>query len=156
MGTTMSNGSTPSGLARDAATAPGGYTTYRPRLPWAWWTRNRNYTVYMLREASSLFIALWAWRFLAQLRSLRSGASAYDCVVRAQRGPFWIVFNLVTFAFAALHSVTFLQAAGMGPRVRLGGRKITEEQITQGAFAGWAAASVVVLLALLLGGRGDE
>ena len=29
----MNDGHTPSGLARDAATAPGGYTTYRPRLP---------------------------------------------------------------------------------------------------------------------------
>lgn len=152
----MSTDYTPSGLARDAATAPGGYATFRPRLPWAWWTRNRNYTIYMLREASSLFIALWAWRFLAQLRHLRRGAGAYESFVRAQRNPLWVLFNLVTFAFAALHSVTFLQAAGMGPRVRVGGRKVTEQQITQGAFAGWAAASVAVLLALLLGGRGGD
>lgn len=156
MGETMSDGQTPSGLARDAATAPGGYATYRPRLPWTWWTRNNNYRTYMLREASSLFIAIWAWRFLAQLRRLRRGADAYDGFVRAQRSPGWLLFNVTTFLFALLHSVTFLQAAGMGPRVRLGGRKVTEEMITNGAFAGWAAASIGVLLALLLGGRGED
>lgn len=152
----MSNGHTPSGLARAAATAPGGYSTYRPRLPWTWWTRNSHYTTYMLREMSSLFIAIWAWRFLRQLRQLRRGAAAYEGYVRRERGAGWLLFNLIAFLFAVLHSITFLQAAGMGPRVRVGGRKLSEATITNGAFAGWAAASVVVLLGLLLGGLGKD
>jgi hypothetical protein len=37
--------------------------------------------------------------------------------------------------------------------VRIGGRRLSAQQISAGSFAGWGAASLGILLALLLGGR---
>jgi len=154
----MSAQYTPSGLARDAATAPGGYTTYRPRLPWAWWRRNPRYTLYMLRELSSVFIAIWSALFLVQLGKLRRGRDEYDEFVAAQRRPGWIAFNVVAFLFALLHAVTWFQLSGvvlsgLAQKVRVGGFKLTSDMLTAGNFAGWAGASLGILVGLLLGGR---
>lgn len=154
----MSASQTPSGLATGAATAPGGYATYRPRLPWAWWRRNPRYAVYMLRELSSVFIAIWAALFLAQLNTLRQGREEYDDFVAAQRRPAWLAFNVVTFLFALLHAVTWFQLSGvvlsgMAQKVRVAGVRPTPQMLTSGNFAGWAAASLGILLGLLLGGQ---
>lgn len=142
------------GWVRNVAAEPAGYhSADQPGLPLGWWRANRRYTTYMLRELSSLFIAIWSLRFLMQLSRVRRGKDAYDGFVAAQRSPFWIIFNLVTLLFALLHSVTFLQLAGTVQTVRLGERKLPAEQVTAGAFAGWAAASLTVLITLLFGGR---
>jgi len=107
----------------------------------------------MLRELSSVFNALWSAHLLLQLDSLRRGRDAYAATVARQRRAPWLAFHLVTFLFAALHSVTFLLAAGKGPALHMRGRRAPERSIAAGAFAGWAVASVVVLLVLLFGGR---
>ena len=145
---------TPSGWVRDVAPAPAGYhRAGQPGLPFTWWRANRRYTLYMLRELSSIFNALWAVRMLIQVAQVRRGRDAYDALVATQRRPQWIAFHLVTLLFAALHSATFLLAAGKGPTLRFQERRISERAIATGAFAGWAVASLTVLLALLLGGR---
>jgi len=103
----------------------------------------------MLRELSSVTNALWSLRLLAQLRSLRRGPEAYGAFVKTQQRPKWLVFNLLVLGLAAIHSVTFLRAAGKGPTVHVGGHLVPERAIIGGAFAGWAAASQAVLLVLL-------
>jgi fumarate reductase subunit C len=149
----MSSSDIRSSWIRNVSAAPGGYhSSDQPGLPFGWWNANRRYTIYMLREASSVFVALWALRFLVQLGRLRRGEEAYEGFVRAQRRPLSVLFNLVSLAFAVLHSVTFLQLAGVVQTVRLGQRKLPPEQVTAGAFASWAAASLTVIGALLVGG----
>ncbi len=154
MDETMSHTQTTVSWARNVATAPAGYhSATRPGLPWGWWRANHRYTIYMLRELSSLFIALWSVRFVMQLDRMRSGKNAYEAVVAAQRHPLSVLLNLVTLLFAILHSVTFLQLAGTVQTVRLGARRLPAEHVTAGAFAGWAAASLMLLVTLLCGGR---
>jgi fumarate reductase subunit C len=153
----MSDRRTSGGWVREIGAAPARYRPVdRPGLPTAWWRVNRRYTLYMLRELSSVFVAVWSVRLLVQLDQLRRGGVAYEAAVAAQRRPAAMAFQVITFLFAMLHSVTFLIAAGKGPTVRLGGRRLPERAIAGGAFAGWAAASLTVLLILLVGGRGEK
>jgi fumarate reductase subunit C len=137
--------------------APAGYhQVSQPGLPRAWWRVNRRYTLYMLRELSSVFNAVWSVRLLLQLDQLRRGQEAYDAAVAAQRRPWWLAFHLITLLFAAIHSVTFLIAAGKGPTLHVRGRRVPERAIAAGAFAGWGAASLAVLLVLLFGRRDEK
>jgi len=157
MGATMSYTRTADGWVRKIGTAPAGYNPVsEPGLPPAWWRVNKRYTLYMLRELSSVFVALWSVRLLIQLNQLRRGEVAYDAAVAVQRRPPALAFHLISLLFALIHSVTFLIAAGKGPTVRMGGRRVPERAITVGAFAGWAGASLLVLLVLLVGGRGGK
>lgn len=150
----MSYAQTSRGWIRKMAAAPAGYhAADRPGLPSGWWRDNPRYTLYMLRELTSVFNALWAVRVLIQLNQIRRGREAYEAFVAAQRRPRWIIYHLITLVFAVIHSVTFLIAAGKGPTVHVRGRRVPEETLARGAFAGWAAVSLLVLLVLVLGGR---
>lgn len=150
----MSYKQTSRGWVRKMAAAPAGYhAADRPGLPPGWWRVNPRYTLYMLRELSSLFNALWALRVLIQLDQLRDGRDAYEAFVAAQRRPRWLAYHLITLVFAVIHAVTFLTAAGKGPTLHVQGRRVPERTLARGAFAGWAAASSLVLLVLVLGGR---
>jgi fumarate reductase subunit C len=153
----MSQASTEPRWVRSIGVAPAAYhPASQPGLPPAWWRVNPRYTLYMLRELSSVFNALWSAHLLLQLDQVRRGQDAYDAAVAAQRRPEWIAFHLVTLLFATIHSVTFLFAAGKGPTLHVRGRRVPERTIAAGAFAGWAAASVAVLLVLLFGGRDQK
>ncbi|MGH2346863.1 MAG: hypothetical protein ACRDG4_16680 [Chloroflexota bacterium] len=153
----MSYTRTADGWVRKVGTAPAGYNPVsEPGLPTAWWRVNKRYTLYMLRELSSVFVALWSVRLLIQLNQVRRGRTAYEAAVAAQRRPPALAFHLITLLFAVIHSVTFLIAAGKGPTVRVQGRRVPERAIAGGAFAGWAGASLLVLLVLLVGGRGGK
>jgi fumarate reductase subunit C len=157
MGATMSYARTPRGWVREIGAAPASYRPAgAPGLPRAWWRANPRYTLYMLRELSSVFLALWSVRLLFQLDHVRQGQAAYDAIVAAQRRPASVAFHLITLIFATIHSVTFLLAAGKGPTLYARERRVPDRAIAAGAFAGWAAASLVVLLVLLIGGRGEE
>src|SRR5579859_5103422 len=104
----------PARPTRAVGPAPGRYRpAERPGLPVAWWRGNPRYSVYMLRELSSVFLALWAVLFLAQLKRLRRSQEAYEVFVKGQGRPLWVAFHLTAFAFALLHSVTWLQLAGV-------------------------------------------
>lgn len=150
----MSYARTSRGWVREIGAAPAGYRPVdQPGLPPAWWRLNRRYSLYMARELSSVFVALWSVLFLNQLSQARRGPAAYDAVVAARRRPPWMIFHGITLGFAIIHSVTFLLAAGKGPTVRVRGRRVPERAVATGAFAGWAAASLAVLAVLLLGGR---
>jgi fumarate reductase subunit C len=144
------------GLIRDIAPSPAGYhPAGKPRLPVAWWRVNPRYTLYMLRELASVFNALWCAQLLLQLERARQGKDAYEATLAAQRQPAWRAVHSISFAFAVLHSVTFLLAAGKGPTVHVQGHRVPERQIAAGAFAGWATASLAVLLVLLFGARNN-
>lgn len=150
----MSYAQTSRGWVRKMAAAPAGYhAADRPGLPPGWWRVNPRYTVYMLRELTSVFNALWAVHLLIQLNHVRRGRDAYEAFVAAQRRPHWIAYHLITLVFAVIHSVTFLIAAGKGPTLHVRGRRVPERTLARGAFASWAAASLLVLLVLVLGGR---
>ena len=123
MGTMTERAQAPARPRRNIAPAPGSYhPANRPRLPRRWWEFNRHYTLYMLRELSSVFIALWSALFLVQLGRLRHGEEGYERFVAAQRRPAWVLFNLIAFLFSLLHSVTWLQLTGIVQPIRIGRR----------------------------------
>lgn len=157
MGTVIDQAPAQPRWIRDIGTAPSAYhQADHPALPPAWWRANRRYTLYMARELSSLSNALWSVSFLLQLNQLRRGPAAYDAAVAARRRPLWLALHAGTLGFAFIHSITFLLAAGKGPTVRVGGRRVPERAIATGAFVSWAAGSLAVLLILLFGGRGER
>lgn len=142
---------------RSPGPAPGSYhPASRPQLPWGWWAGNPRYSLYMLRELSSLFVALWSVRCLVQIARLRRGPESYERFLAAQRRPGWMLFNLAAFGFSLLHTVTWLQLTGVVQTVRIGRRVVDPRIVARGAFGGWAIASLGIAAILLRGGRRDQ
>lgn len=146
--------SSPGATTRDtSARVPGRYATYRPRHSWTWWKSNRNYQVYMLRELSALFCAIWAVNGVRQLSALNKGEKAYNQWVDEMKQPGWVAVNAVGAGFLLLHAFTWWKLLGGLDLVKLGDRKATPEQVTSGAFGGWGLVSAITALVLILGGR---
>lgn len=137
----------------EPARAPARYPTFRPRHSWAWWQRNRNYQIYMLREISAVFCAIWAITQIVQLNRLNQGERQYQRFVRTQRNPGWVFFNLVGYGFMWLHAFTWWKLLGSLDIVKIGDRKAGGEKVTAGAFGLWGLVSAVLAMVLLLGGR---
>ena len=125
---------------------------YHRRMPRNWWLQNPRYLLFVLRELSSVFIAVWVILLLVQIMQLGGGRRAYEGFVDGVlRSPVVIVFSLVTLGFALLHSVTWLQLAGIVQVVRVGERQLPARYVAGWAFVVWLVASVVVGAVILVG-----
>ena len=118
---------------------------YYPKLPTTWWLKNPRYFRFMIREVTSVFIAIFLVVLLAELYQLSRGPEAYTAFVERLRSPGWILFHLVALAFALYHSVTWFNLTGVVQVVRVGERQVPPALVVAGAFAGWAVVSGIVL-----------
>jgi len=125
---------------------------YYPKMPLGWWLRRPNYIRFMIREVTSVFIAIFLVVLLVQIHQVAQGPEAYAAVVAKLRSPGWIVFHVVALAFAFYHTVTWFKLTGVVQVVRLGDRKVPPGLVVAGAFVGWGVVSLFIVYWLL--GRG--
>ena len=125
---------------------------YYPKLPTTWWLRRPAYVSFMLRELSSVFIAIFLVVFLVQIHRLGQGPEAYAALLGMLRSPGWIAFHVLALAFALYHSITWFNLTAVVQVVRLGERQLPPRLVAAGAFAAWGVVSLVILFFFLLRG----
>jgi fumarate reductase subunit C len=118
---------------------------YYPKLPTTWWLKNPRYFRFMIREVTSVFIAIFLVVLLAELYELSRGPEAYAACVARLGSPGWIAFHVIALAFALYHSVTWFKLTGVVQVVRIGERQVPPGLIVAGAFAAWGAVSLIIL-----------
>ena len=129
-------------MTTEAPPAPG---EYRWRMPANWWTRQRHYFLYMLREFTALPMALWLLWLLFEIKRASNGPAGY---YPPESGAF-IAFSVIVLVFALYHSYTFLKLAGVIIRIKLFDRPIPSRLIVVAMFGAWAAASAVIAFVLI-------
>ena len=117
-------------------------------MPTVWWTRNRRYFLYVVREFTSLPLAIWLLWFLLQIYS----ANSYVPLVKTAR-PAFAIFSIICLPFALYHSWTFLSLAGTILHAKVLDRPIPSRLIVLSQFGLWAVASVVIGFVLIWFGR---
>ena len=110
---------------------------YRRRMPLLWWAKRRSYATFMLRELSSLFVALFVVELLLLVRAVANGPVAYNDFLNAMATPAMLLINLVTLASVLLHAVTFANLTPRAMVVRLRGRTVPSRAILAGVYLGW-------------------
>ena len=100
----------------------------------------------MLRELSSLFIALFLVVYLVQIYQLTKGTEAYVAFTQRLSSPGWLVFHLVALLFALYHSFTWFQSTAVVLPVRLGERSVPRQVVTALHIGAWAVVSLVILI----------
>ena len=118
-------------------------------MPATWWLRKKSYFFFMLRELSSLFIALFLVVYLVQLYQLTKGTDAYIAFTQKLASPGWILFHVVVLLFALYHSVTWFQSTAVVLPIRLGERSVPRQMITALHIGAWAVVSLAVLILFL-------
>ena len=135
----------------DPPTWPAAARRYRPPTSRLWWVRRRSYTLFVLRELSSVFVA-WSVVYLVLLvDAVHEGAGSYARFLELAGRPWMLVLNLVALAFVLLHAVTWFALAPQAIVVRAGGSRLPARLVAGAHFGAWAVVSVV-LAWIVLGG----
>jgi len=117
-----------------------------------WWRRNPHFTRYMLREGTSVFLALYAGFLLIGLACLASGEAAYGAWLAAGRHPFAVLFHVLALVAALYHSVTWFAVSPKAmPPLRVGGEPVPPAVIIASQYLAAAGASVIIVLFAVAG-----
>ena len=117
---------------------------YRPRVSVYWWLGQWQYLKFILREISSVFVAVFVVITLLQLRSLRAGPEAYMRFQHWLQSPIALAINGISLFFVLFHTITWFNLAPRAMAVRFRGRRVPEILISAPNYAVWALISVGV------------
>ncbi|MGH7827857.1 MAG: fumarate reductase subunit C [Candidatus Binatia bacterium] len=129
-----------------SALRPDGSKLYHRKMPATWWLKQQSYFLFMLRELSSLFIALFLMVYLAQIYQLTKGPEAYVAFAQRLSSPGWLVFHFVALLFALYHSFTWFQSTSVVLPVRIGERLVPRRVVTALHIGAWGIVSLAILI----------
>jgi len=132
-----------------SVTRPEPSKLYHRKMPATWWLTKPSYFLFMLRELSSVFIAIFLIVYLCQIYQLTQGLDAYIAFARKLSSPGWVFFHLVALLFALYHSVTWFQSSAVVLQLRIGERLIPRPFVMALHVGAWAVVSVAVLILFL-------
>lgn len=122
---------------------------YRPRVSVYWWLGQWRYLKFILREVSSVFVAVFVVITLLQLWDLRQGAEAYRRFEHWLRTPGAVALNAISFLFIVFHTFTWFNLAPRAMALRLRGRRIPDFLVAAPNYALWLVVSLGVAWLIL-------
>jgi fumarate reductase subunit C len=132
-----------------SAVRPDPSKLYHRKMPATWWLTNQSYFLFMLRELSSVFIALFLVVYLCQIYQVSQGPDAYTAFAQKLSSPGWILFHFVALLFALYHSITWFQSSAVVLPLRIGERSVSRPVVLALHVAAWLIVSAIVLLLFL-------
>lgn len=124
---------------------------YHRPLPLLWWLRTPAYVRFVVRELTSVFIAVYLILLLVLVQRIAAGPAAYEAYLRWLGSPALLGFHLLALAAAVYHTVTWLNLAPLAVVVRVGGRRVPAAAIVAVNLAAWLVISIIVGWLLLQG-----
>jgi fumarate reductase subunit C len=112
-----------------------------------WWLGQRRTIVYMVRELTSFFIAVYCALIVIGLFRLASGAAAWEGFVAALTSPGMVLLQLICLAFAVFHSVTWFAVTPKAMPIMVKGEPVAPRTIVGAHYAVWLVVSLVILAA---------
>lgn len=119
---------------------------YHPRMPTVWWFRKWNYFLFLLRETTSIFIAVFLVVYLIRIYNINQGADAYAEFAGQFQSNGWIAFHAVALIFAVYHSLTWFKTAAVILTPRVGGRVVPPWAVVAGHIVAWLGVSAIILM----------
>ena len=111
-----------------------------------WYRRNPRFMAYVLREATSVFVALYALILLWGLTALSGGAESYERWLAFLASPLSVLLHLLILVAAVYHTVTWFQVAPKAtPPLMLGGKRVSDRMIIGGGYAACLVVTLVIL-----------
>ena len=111
-----------------------------------WWLGQPRYTLYMIRELTCLFLGAYSILILVGLYRLSQGPLAYDAFVGALQSPLAILFHLLAFIFALIHTVTWFGLTPKAMPLRIGQNPVPGMLIIMAHYLAWLIVSAAILL----------
>ena len=109
-----------------------------------WWLDTAPFRRFVIRELTSVFVAVYSVILLLFLLALSRGRAAYEGFLRWLDLPAIVVLHVVILVAVLYHTVTSIQLASQIQEVRLSGKVLPRSFLAGGLTAGWVVASAVV------------
>jgi fumarate reductase subunit C len=114
-----------------------------------WWTRDPYYIRYMVMEATSVLVAVYAVILLVGLLRLTQGEAAFNGWLDAMKGSLSIGLHVLFLLVFIYHTWSWFKIMPKTlPPIFIGATKVEQAAIT---WTGVVAAVVVNLIVLLMG-----
>ncbi len=122
--------------------------TYRRSIPNTWWLKKSSYFLFMIRELSSVFVALYALCLLSQVYAVSQGQESYAAWVAGSLSGRMILLHVVMLLFVLYHTVTWFRISG---RIfgREGSGALSPGAVTAVNYVVWIVVSVGLIYIIL-------
>jgi fumarate reductase subunit C len=125
--------------------SPGYVRLYKPKVRLLWWLSRRTYTLFVLRELSSVFVAWSVLYLLLMVRAAGRGPAEYQRFLDWSASPWLVALNVVSLAFVLYHAVTFVNLTPQAVVVRLRGRRVPPRLLAGSIYLAWLLVSAFLL-----------
>jgi fumarate reductase subunit C len=125
--------------------------SYHTRVSTYWWLTRWPYLKFILREASSVFVAWIVIVTLMQIQALSRGPADYAEFQNWLRNPLVLLLNVVSFFFVIFHAVTWFNLAPKAMAIRMRGNRLPNLAISGPNYIAWVVISAAVAWILLRG-----
>ena len=115
--------------------------TYRRPMPCSWWLKKGSYFIFMMRELSSVFVAIYSIFLIIQICSISEGPEKYNAWLVVSQSWWMILIHIVIGAFVLLHMITWFRISG---RI-FGAKPLTPGMVTVANYIVWVVVSVVII-----------
>lgn len=123
---------------------------YKTELGRTWWLKNAAFKAYMLREATVLPLVFFILCMLCGIYALTQGEASWNTWVAAMGNPLVLALNVLALVASLYHAATFFVLFPRVMPIRLGGKKVPDNLIVAGQWAG--VAGVFALAAWIFWG----
>ncbi len=80
---------------------------YQTPLPWSWFTQRRAYRLFMVREATSVFLSGYLVYLIVWIYRIGQGPEGFATAIDGARRPFTVAMHILALAAALYHSITW-------------------------------------------------
>ena len=112
----------------------------------SWFLTHPRFMTHMLHEVSSFFVAIYTVILIVGLFRLGQGEAAWNGWLDGVTSPLGILFHLVAFAFAIIHTTAWFKAVPQAMRIQRGEEIVPGSLIVGAHYGIFAAVTVVVLI----------
>ena len=116
---------------------------YKPRVPLLWWLSRRTYTLFILRELTSVFVGWTVLYLLLMVRAVSRGPAAYEAFLDRSANPLVVALNVLTLLFVLYHTVTFANLTPQAMVLKVRGRRVPNWLLLGQVYGGWLVVSAV-------------
>lgn len=117
---------------------------YQERMPIFWWVHKKAYVWFILRELTSISVAVYALIMIFQIRALLNGPDSYEALMDFFATPFSIVLHTVLLVAVVFHSFTWFNLAPTAMVLKLGKKRIPGAAIIAVNYVMWFVLSITV------------
>lgn len=123
---------------------------YVAKQPADWYMHNRFFKLYMLRELTSVPVALAALNLFYGLAALAGSPESWAGWIEMQQHPLMVLFNLLAIAAACFNSKTWFEAVPKAMPIQKGEKFVPAKVLVRASWGAFAAVFAALVLLVLI------